>query len=99
MRAQCRRHVIVYSVAVAAWAVAFAIASVSPDPTSPWRLVFFLALQVAGLTTALAVLPWMLAGFIRERVMLYVAGLLHGQDGDGDGGGEADERPPLRMVR
>ena len=94
MRSQCRQQAILSTVAVVAWSVVLGLLGYQPDPTSPWRMVFFAALQVAGLTTAVAVLPWMMRGYIQGQVLAYVAGYMAQREDD-----ETGDRPALTVVR
>jgi hypothetical protein len=93
MRSSCRRQLVVSSIAVCAWVVVLLAMFVArPEPGGTGRLAFFAVLGVALVSTGLAVLPWMLAGYLHQKVLLYTAGYL-------DGGEDAtDTRPELRLV-
>ena len=94
MRSQCRQQAILSTVAVVAWSVVLGLLGYQPDPTSPWRMVFFAALQVAGIATAVGVLPWMMRGYIQGQVLAYVAGYMAQREDD-----EPEEPRRLRSVR
>lgn len=94
MRTRCRRQLAVLVIAVLAWLVVLALIVLEPAPENVLRLPFFAVLGVAVSASGLAALPWLLAGIIQDKVLLYVAGYFHG---------EADERrregrPELTLI-
>lgn len=93
MRASCRRHLVISSVAALAWLAVLWLIVFPPASNEPMRLPYFAVLGVAIGSTSLAVLPWLLAGFIHSQVLAYVAGLMHNLADE-----QQSARPDLRIV-